>query len=447
MDSCTNGLTLTEANIPESAGSSMHALARELWPINRSITGGGVRQTLSMLGEHLPELKVHEVPTGTRCFDWTVPREWRVRDAWIKDAAGNKVVDFAANNLHLVGYSISADVTLSLEELQKHLFSLPEKPDAIPYITSYYSERWGFCITQRVRDLLQPGQYHVYIDSELFDGSLTYGELYLPGQTDQEILLSTYICHPSMANNELSGPCVATWIGKWLAEYTKRKYSYRILFLPETIGSICFLSKNLKYLKKKVIAGFVLTCIGDDRGYSYLASRNGNTTSDRFAKHVLRHIDKNYNIYSFLDRGSDERQYCSPGVDLPICSIMRSKYGTFPEYHTSLDDLNLVTPSGLEGGYYAVKNILECIENDCVPRLNVLCEPQLGKRGLYPTLSTIESTMQVKTMMNLLAYSDGKLSLLEIAEIINVPMMELLPLVRNLYEHGIVDMGPVSFSG
>lgn len=445
IDSYFIGSTQAEIDITDGAGISMHALASQLWPINRSITGDGVRQTLLMLSKYLPELQVHEIPTGTTCFDWTVPREWRVRDAWIKDAAGNKVVDFVANNLHLVGYSIPAEVSLSLDELQKHLYSLPEQPDAIPYITSYYSERWGFCITQHERDRLQPGQYQVHIDSELFDGHLTYGELYLPGQTDREILLSTYICHPSMANNELSGPCVATWLGRWLKELPQRKFSYRILFLPETIGAICYLSRNLDTLKSRLVAGFVLTCLGDDRAYSYLPSLDGDTMADRVAKHALHHIDAGYKSYTFLDRGSDERQYCSPGVDLPVCSIMRSKYGTYPEYHTSLDNLELVTPTGLEGGFNAYKYAITCIEENCIPAATTLGEPQLGKRGLYPALSTLESGAIVRDMLNLIAYADGKRSLLEIAETIGVPMWELATLANKLSAHGVLHLKSINY--
>jgi aminopeptidase-like protein len=432
MNSHFIGSTEIESNKVNNAGNSMHLLARQLWPINRSITGEGVRKTLSILGEYLPGLQIHEIPSGTRCFDWTVPREWRVLDAWIKDSTGKKVVDFTENNLHLVGYSIPTDVCLTLEELQKHLHSLPEQPDAIPYITSYYSERWGFCISQHERDRLRPGQYQVHINSELFDGSLTYGELYLPGQTDREILLSTYVCHPSMANNELSGPCVATWLGRWLKEYPQRRFSYRILFLPETIGAIYYLSRNLEAMKSKLVAGFVLTCLGDDRAYSYLPSLIGDTIADRVAKHVLHHIDPEYKKYTFLDRGSDERQYCSPGVDLHVCSIMRSKYGTYPEYHTSLDNLELVTPTGLEGGLNAYKNAIICLEKNCIPMAKTLGEPQLGKRGLYPTLSTRESGTTVKNILNLIAYSNGKRTLLEIAEIIDVPMWELASLANQL---------------
>ncbi len=443
MDSFSIEAAQREIGVSNNAGKLMHELARRLWPINRSITGEGVRQTLSILGEYFPELHMHEIPSGTKCFDWTVPPEWRVREAWIKDASGKKIVDFAVNNLHLVGYSIPVNISLPLEELQHHLYSLPEQPDAIPYVTSYYSKRWGFCIAQNERDRLQPGQYKIHIDSELFVGSLTYGELYLPGQIKSEILLSTYICHPSMANNELSGPCVTTWLGRWLKELPQRKYSYRILFLPETIGAICYLSKNIDALRSKLIAGFVLTCLGDDRAYSYLPSREGDTIADKVAKHVLYHIDPNYKRYTYLDRGSDERQYCSPGVDLPVCSVMRSKYGAYPEYHTSLDDLEFVTATGLDGGFNVYKYIIICIEEDCVPITNTLGEPQLGKRGLYPTLSTLASGAIVRDMLNLIAYADGKRSLLEIAEIIGVPMWDLVSLAKKLAAHGVLRLQPI----
>ena len=420
-------------------GESMHALARRLWPLNRSLTGEGVRQTLAILGEYLPSLQIHEIPSGSACFDWTVPREWRVCEAWVKNAAGEKVIDFAVNNLHLVGYSTPIDRVMPLQELQDHLHSLPEQPDAIPYVTSYYSERWGFCLSQRQRDRLDPGDYQVRIDSDLFEGSLSYGELRIPGETEREILLSTYVCHPSMANNELSGPCVTTWLARWLLEQPTRRYCYRILFLPETIGSICYLSRHLEELKARVAAGFVVTCVGDERAYSWLPSRQGNSLADCVAQHVLRHTDPGFKRYTFLDRGSDERQYCSPGVDLPVCSLMRSKYATYPEYHSSLDDLSLVTPAGLEGGYSVLRRALECLEQDCVPRATTPGEPQLGKRGLYPTLSTRESGQQVRDMMNLLAYADGRSTLLGIADILDVPMWSLLPLVRLLADHGLLE--------
>jgi aminopeptidase-like protein len=272
----------------------------------------------------------------------------------------------------------------------------------------------------------------------LSNGSLTYGELILRGRSEKEVFLSTYICHPSLANNELSGPVVTTFIARGLSALNDRRYTYRILFIPEGIGSIAYLSRHLEVMKQRVIAGFNVTCIGDDRSYSYLPSRNGNTLSDQVALHVMKHMHPDYVTYTYLDRGSDERQYCSPGVDLPVSSIMRSKYGEYPEYHTSLDDLHLVTPSGLMGGYGVLLQCIRCIEHNETLKLTVLCEPQLGKRGLYPTLSTKESGKQVRDMMNLIAYSDGKHSLLDIADEIGVPMWNLCHVVDRLKAHNLL---------
>ena len=424
-------------------GEELHLFAKLLWPITRSITGDGVRETLRLIKARLPAMQVHEVPTGTQVFDWTIPKEWRIRDAWIITPSGEKICDFTLCNLHIVGYSIPVDKTIPLHELNEHLYSLPDNPEAIPYVTSYYQERWGFCISQQERDKLIDGDYRVYIDSELFDGNLTYGELIIPGTTDQEVFLSTYICHPSMANNELSGPVVTTFLAHWLSTLKNKRYTYRIIFIPETIGSITYLSFHKDHLREKVIAGFNITCVGDDREYSYLPSRSGLTLSDQVAKHVLKHIHASYKNYSWRDRGSDERQYCAPHIDLPIASIMRSKYGTFDEYHTSADNLtNVVNARGLGGAYEAIRRALEAIEYNQFPSVTVYGEPQLGRRGLYPTLSTKNNQSTTKLMMDVITWSDGVHSLLEIAELCEAPIWDLYPIIFKLVEFQLLVLKP-----
>jgi len=419
-------------------GLKIYKLVEKLFPICRSITGNGTRETLRLINSHLIDMKIIEIPSGTKCFDWDVPDEWNITDGYILDPDNKKIVDFQESNLHVVSYSDPVNQELSLEELQDHLYSLPDLPEAIPYITSYYKKRWGFCLSENLRKSLISGTYKVKIDSTLKKGFLTYGELFIPGKSKKEILLSTYVCHPSMANNELSGPCVATYLAKWLKSLRYRKYSYRFVFVPETIGSILYLSRNIDHLKSNVVAGFNLTCLGDNREYSFLPSRMGDTLSDQVAKHVLKNRVDNFIEYSFNDRGSDERQYCSPGIDLPIASVMRSKYGEYPEYHTSLDNLDLVTPEGLEGGYNIIKACLECIENNEKLQLTTLAEPQLGKRGLYPNLSSLKSRSMLDATMALLAYCDGNHSLLDIANKCNLDMMELVSLAEKFKKENLL---------
>lgn len=422
-----------------TSGGQIYSLMQRLWPICRSITGPGVRETLNIIKERIPELLIHEVPTGTPCFDWEVPKEWSVRDAYILTPEGKKIADFRTNNLHLVSYSIPIEAEISLEVLEGHLHSLPDQPDAIPYVTSYYKPDWGFCLSHNERSQLKPGRYLVKIDSTLNDGYLTYGSIILTGRESKEVFLSTYICHPSLANNELSGPCVTAQIAEWL-QTVERRYTYRIIFIPETIGAVLYLSRHLEELKKNVFAGYVINCVGDDRAWSFLPSKAGNTLSDIVGRHVLRHMTSDLKEYSFLERGSDERQYCSPGVDLPIASIMRSKYATYPEYHTSLDNLDFVSPLGLEKSFLAYKRAIETIELNCNPKTQILGEPMMSKRGLRATTGKLGSADSTKSMMNLLAYSDGKNSMIDIANIIGVPAWELLLIAKKLESENLLSL-------
>jgi len=408
-------------SMDKDIGKIMYSWAEDLFPICRSITGPGVRETLLYFKEILPDLKIHNIPTGTKAFDWIVPNEWLIKSAYIEDSNGSKIIDFTNNNLHVVGYSEPIDEWMDLSALDKHLHSLPGQPDAIPYVTSYYNTNWGFCLTHNQRELLKEGLYHVVIESELKHGVLNYGELIIKGKINKEVLLSTYICHPSMANNELSGPVVTAGISKWINSLKNPRYTYRIIFIPETIGSIVYLSKHAKHMKENTIAGLVLTCIGDDRDYSFLPSRYGDTLIDRVSSYALDNYVEGYTRYSYLDRGSDERQYCSPGIDLPVCSVMRTKYQVYPEYHTSLDDLTLISPEGLKGGFNIVKKIIEILELNELYKNNILCEPQLGKRNLYSDISIKNESRNIDSRMilNILAYADGSNDVLGISKLIN----------------------------
>lgn len=418
----------------------MYALCGKMFPYCRSITGDGVRATLKALQEVVPEITVHEVSSGTKAFDWTVPKEWRIRDAWIKNSSGDKIVDFKKHNLHVVGYSTSVDKIVSLDELKSILYTQPDQPDAIPYVTSYYKERYGFCVTQKQFDALTDDNYHIYIDSELFDGSLTYGELIIPGESEQEILISTYVCHPSMANNELSGPAVSVYLAKWLMSLPKRRYTYRFVYVPETIGSLTYMSQgdHLAKMKENVIAGWNLSCVGDDRTYSMVATRYGNTLTDKVTENVLGFIYPDYKHYSFLERGSDERQYNAPGIDLPVCGFSRSKYGEYPEYHTSKDDMGLISPSGLMGAYKVMQDCISALEYNRKYKVVCLGEPQLGKRGLYPTISQKGSYDEVTAMVDFIAYADGKNDLIDISNIIGVPVKNIWPIAEKLVKAELI---------
>ena len=422
-----------------SVGEEIYNLMERLFPICRSITGNGVRETFKELKNVVPEMNIFEVPTGTRVFDWTVPKEWNIKDAYIKDSTGRTIVDFEENNLHVVGYSLPIDKYVTLEELKKMIHTYPEVKNAIPYVTSYYKDDSGFCMSQEQYDLLEEDVYHVYIDSTLEEGSLTYGELMLPGESEKEVLFSTYICHPSMANNELSGPCVSVYLAKMLSEIP-HKYTYRFVYVPETIGSITYLSRNYMKLKKNTIAGFNLSCLGDDKTYTCVDTKYGSTLSDRVANSVLKSRFPDYNHYSFLNRGSDERQYNMPGIDLPVCGLYRSKSNEYKEYHTSLDNMSFVKASALEESYEFLCEIITVIEKNNKYISTCLCEPQLGKRGLYPKTSTRGSSKSSGAfkLIDFLAYADGNNDLIDISEYIDLSIIDTIDIADKLLANGLI---------
>lgn len=415
-------------------GEKMYALATELFPICRSITGNGVRETFEILKRYYEDIKLYEVPTGTEAFDWTVPKEWNITGGYLEDSKGNRIVDFADSNLHVLGYSTPIDTVLSLEELEPHLYTLPNQPDLIPYATSYYVERWGFCMTQKQKDALKPGNYHAVIQSELKEGSLTYGEIIIPGETKEEIFLSTYICHPSMANNECSGPALMVFLADWIKNLPKRKYTYRIILVPETIGAITYLSRNLAEMQRNIIAGFNITCVGDNRSYSLVRSRYGDTLADRVMKNVLKYHYPDFKKYSYLKRGSDERQYQAPGVDLPVVCFCRSKYHEFLEYHTSADNLDFISPAGFQGSFDVLTKCIQALEYNENYQVTCLCEPQLGKRGLIPTVSNKETSLQneAQNVKNIVGYADGRSDLIDLSDMIKAPIDELIPIIDKL---------------
>lgn len=420
-------------------GSRIYKIAEEIFPICRSLSGKGVRETLEILGKYVKDLNVYEVPTGTQVFDWTVPREWEINDAYIEDSDGNKVIDFKKNNLHVLGYSTPVDSVVDLDELLTHVYTEPSQPDAIPYITSYYKERFGFCMSENQKQSLKPGKYHMYIDSRLFEGSLTYGEIFIPGESDEEILFTTYVCHPSMADNECSGPATAVYLASYLQGLEKRHFSYRFVFNPETIGSITYISRNLEHLKKHVVAAYNLSCVGDNLDYSIVHSRYGNTFADKTLTNILTYHAA-YSDYSFLERGSDERQYNAPGVDIPMVTLCRSKYGKFPEYHTSLDNMDFVSPEGFQGTFDVLSKLVTALENNAYYKINVLCEPQLGKRGLYPSVSRKGQYDTVMMMTSFIAYCDGTNDLFDISNITHVPTTELIEIKDKLLAGGLLNV-------
>lgn len=417
-------------------GEKIYRLAGELFPIYRCLMGKGVRKTLDIIGDYLQEnadirMDIHNVPSRTKVFDWEIPQEWEVREAYIESEDGKRIIDIRDNNLHLMGYSTSINKWVDLEELKGYLYTIPEQPNAIPYVTSYYKKNMGFCMSQNQLDNLEEGKYHIVIDSSLYDGNLTYGEIFIPGESEKEIFFSTYICHPSMANNECSGPALMTEVINYVSHMRYRKYGYRFVYIPETIGAITYMSKNIDNMKKNIIAGVNLTCVGDDRDYSMVHTRYGNTLADRALCSILKEKE-HFSEYTFLERGSDERQYNSPRADLPVVTFCRSKFHMYPEYHTSADNMNFVSAEGFQGSYDTIIQFIKLMEVNDYYVCAVYGEPQLGKRGLYPNVSMKGSSDGVKKMMDFIAYADGTNDLIDLAEITRLKISEMLDIFEKL---------------
>lgn len=417
-----------------STGAEMHALVSRLYPICRSITGNGVRETLQILRETIT-LQLHEVPTGTKVFDWSVPKEWNINDAYVRNSKGEKVIDFKESNLHVLNYSIPISRKVSLEELRSHLFTLPETPDWIPYRTSYYNENWGFCVSYNTYKDLADDTYEVHIDSTLEDGHLTYGEFLVEGSNkESEVLISTHICHPSLCNDNLSGMALVAFLARHLSRLTL-KYSYRFLFIPGTIGSITWLSLNEKNVDR-IRHGLVATCLGDSGGFTYKKTRRGDAEVDDVVAYVLEQSEKEYRVADFIPYGYDERQYCSPGFDLPVGCLMRTTHGGYPQYHTSADDLSFVTPENLAESLSMYLEVIGVLEgNGKYLNVNPKCEPQLGRRGLYQKIGGAEQGKELQlAMLWVLNMSDGNHSLLDIARRSSLRFDLLCEAVRHLEE-------------
>ncbi len=425
-----------EASI--TVGQEMHRFIADLYPICRSITGDGVRETLNLIRKHIP-VEIHEIPTGTKIFDWTVPKEWNIQDAYIKNHKGERVVDFKTSNLHVVSYSQPIHTKMTLGELKPYLHTLPEFPEWIPYRTSYYKESWGFCLTYKEFQELQDDQYEVCIQSSLKKGSLTYGEYVIPGHTDEEVLISVHVCHPSLCNDNLSGMGLATTLAMKI-RLEKPRYTYRFLFIPGTIGSIAWLAKNRKKTKR-IRYGLVLTGVGDKGAFTYKKSRKGNAEVDRVLSHVLKHSQWKHHIIDFFPYGYDERQYCSPGFNLPVGCLMRTPHGQYPEYHTSGDNLDFIRPEYLEQSFLVCLQSINVFEKNKVYRsLNPFCEPQLGKRGLYRAIGgQAEGAKREMAMLWVLNLSDGDHSLLDIAERSNIPFDIISEAGKILFDHHLLE--------
>tara|TARA_X000000950_G_C13871722_1_gene643179 strand:- start:678 stop:2018 length:1341 start_codon:yes stop_codon:yes gene_type:complete len=436
--------------------------AKKIFPYNRSLTGEGVKKTLKYIKVILPRIKIHSVRSKKKVFDWKIPLEWKIYSAKIVNISNKKkVLDFKDHNLHVVGYSTPVNKVLSLKNILPRIHTLPNQPNYIPYVTSYYKKYWGFCMKHKDKKKLTDGNYKVVINSKLFNGKMYYADLIIPGKSKKEIVFTTYICHPSMANNELSGPIVVSALAEHIIKnYKKNNFTYRFIFAPETIGAINYINQNIKQLKQNVIAGFVITCVGDGRDYSFVQSRSKSTLADLLIKNELK-SKKKFSSYSYLDRGSDERQYCFPGVDLPFVTFCRSKFGTFPEYHTSADNFKIVKNKNLNSSLNLLINIVKKLETGKYDNLisstkftpkkkgkikfkknsykvKTICEPNLGKRKLYPLLSSKSKYHSVKNMMNIIAYCDGQHNIKDLSKKIGISRSNVKNILKKLLQKKVI---------
>jgi len=418
-------------------GVSAYELLKKLFPITRSLTGNGVRETLRIIQKSIP-ISINEIKSGYKAFDWVVPDEWNIKDAFVMNPKGEKIIDFNKNNLHVLYYSTPFNGSLDLSDFKKKIYTIPEKPDLIPFVASYYHKNWGICMSHNQMQSLEEGQYQITIDSDLSPGVLNYGEVILKGKSKKEIFLSTYICHPSLANDNLSGVVVLTKLVEYLLSLKKRYYTYRIIFIPETIGALVYMSKNLPKMKKNIIAGYTITCVGDEGNLSYLKSKNENQYVDKISMNILNFLDKNFKNYDFIARGSDERQYSSVGADIPIGSIMKSKYHEYKEYHTSADNLDFVTSKGLNESINAYKKCIDAYENNNFYISTIVGEPQLSKRNLYPKEFQINQSADINRILDFLTYADGINDLIDISNKINTPIWELYDIVKILLSHKLI---------